>query len=116
MIEKPYTPQLGKLASEDDRRDAIHIALAPVVAYCVLCPGEHVGITYVDGGPEAFGVEPGNEHAIGIVDPFLTQIVKKGEKFWLFLYQDTVTSLRHVWTSPAFKTPPPGEKRNGNAE
>src|ERR1700731_2150845 len=38
------TPALGKLVEGDQRRDAIHVAVAPVVAARRLCPGQHVGL------------------------------------------------------------------------
>lgn len=97
-------PQLGKVIEGPAGRDAIHVAVAPVVAGVFLEPGQHVGL-FADGT-----AKPTKPH-IGIVDPFLTQPVEKGERFWLFLYPNTVTSLRHVWTHPAFapKAPTPRE-------
>ena len=92
-------PQLGQLIENGDRRrDAIHIAVAPVTAAEQLAPGQHVGL-----------IEPGNLELvgpcgcnIGVVDPFLTQQVEPGQRFWLFLYPGTITGLRHVWSHPAF--------------
>ncbi len=99
-----YVPNLSELCGEDARRDAVHIAVAPVVAGEDLLPGERV---FIDSNGVAYlGVD-----SIGIVDPFLmNRRVKLGEKFWLFLYPNTVTSLRHVWTHPAFKTKVPEAK------
>lgn len=87
--------KLGQLVALDQKRDAIHIAIAPVVAAEILKPGEHVGI-YADGTASGL-IEP-----IGIVDPFLNRPVQKGEKFWLCLYQQTVTGMRHQWSHPSF--------------
>ncbi len=90
---------LGKIITAPQQRDAIHVAVAPVVAVQDLVPGQHVGLRKDNG--EAYFTSPGDKDAVGIVDPFLTSRVRKGEKFWLFLYPNTVTSLRHEWTHPA---------------
>jgi hypothetical protein len=93
------TPNLGHLITNSDRRrDAIHIAVAPVTAAERLTPGQHVGFVQA-GDTELVGPA---ENLIGIVDPFLREEVQPGQRFWLFLYPNTVTSLRHVWTHPAF--------------
>ena len=102
-MAEQYVPNLGHLADADARRDAVHIAVAPVVAGCCLSPGEHVGL---DADGRASRAVSGH---IGIVDPFLRCPVQKGERFWLFLYPGTVTSLRHVWTHPAFTVKVPKE-------
>lgn len=88
--------KLGQLLDSTAQRDAIHIAIAPVIAARTLLPGMHIGLT---DGLATDGVEP----LIGIVDPFLTQPVRKGERFYLCLYQQTVTGMRHHWQHPAFK-------------
>lgn len=93
------SPQLGRLIDDGDRRrDAVHIAVAPVTAAVRLAPGQHVGLVEA-GNVELVG--PCDEN-IGLVDPFLASGVEAGERFWLFLYPGTVTGLRHVWTHPAF--------------
>jgi len=87
--------KLGSIIEGKQHRDAIHIAVAPVVAGEALEPGAHVGL--VDGKAVVLLRSP-----IGIVDPFLKAAVKPGETFWLFLYPGTIKGLRHEWTHPAF--------------
>jgi hypothetical protein len=92
-------PRLGQLIEDGDRRrDAIHIAVAPVTAAERLAPGQHVGLVQ-EGNLELVGPCDRN---IGVVDPYLTEPVERGQRFWLFLYPGTITGLRHVWTHPAF--------------
>ena len=92
-------PQLGRLIEDGDRRrDAIHIAVAPVTATTRLTPGQPIGLVR-EGNSELVGPCDRN---IGIVDPFLPGDVEPGQRFWMFLYPGTITGLRHVWTHPAF--------------
>jgi hypothetical protein len=87
---------IGKIIGDDQRRDAIHIAVAPVIAAENLKPGQHVGLAGDSEHAAATGT------TIGIVDPFLTAPVKPGQRFFMFLYPNTIKSLRHEWTHPAF--------------
>lgn len=75
--------------------DAVHVAV--ISRECTvdeLMPGTHVN---------AKGVVEGGTKDVGIVDPFRSLPVKKGEKFWLCLYPGTITALKHYWTHPAFQ-------------
>lgn len=90
-------PELGKLITEPQHRDAIHIAVAPVTAGEDLMPGTRIGFI-----GNAFTVGKVTKDVVGIVDPFLTKKVKMGEQFYMFLMPNTITSLRHQWTHPAF--------------
>lgn len=85
---------LGEVITTEQQKDAIHIAVAPVVASQRLAPGQHIGFIGELVGP--------SKQPIGIVDPFLSGPVFKGDKFWMFLYPGTISSLRHDWTHPAF--------------
>ncbi len=92
---------LGKIITTKQNRDAIHVAVAPVAAGENLKRGQRI---YLSDG-KAFVEVRGNRDAdaIGIVDPFLPDItIKSGQWFWLFLFPNTITALRHEWTHPAF--------------
>lgn len=90
---------LGTIIGPNEKRDAIHLAVDPAVAVGTLQPGWDVG--FVDGG---VGV---CDDPVGIVDPFLTAPVQPGERFWLVVYPRQITSLRHVWSHPAFEEESP---------
>lgn len=84
---------LGTIIGENEKRDAIHLAVLPVVAMHKMHAGDHVGM--VDGGASSRAPS-----LIGIVDPFLKNAVQEGERFWLVIYPRKINSLRHVWTHP----------------
>lgn len=91
---------LGNIIGPGERRDAIHLAVDPVVAAELMVPGEDIGLL-PDGRA--------SRHAptmLGIVDPFLKAPVQPGERFWLVVYPRQIHSLRHVWTHPAFPDAP----------
>jgi hypothetical protein len=84
-----------------EKRDAIHLGVEPIVAGMILQRGAHIGI-----GPNGKAYDANympELKAVGIVDPFLRDKVKKGEAFWLIVYPRQITSLRHVWEHPDFK-------------
>lgn len=92
---------IGRIIEGEAFRDAIHVAVAPVVSDEKLWPGQRVGLA--EGSNDkvsALGA------AIGVVDPFLKDAVYPGTRFYLFLLPGSITSLRHEWTHPAFEATP----------
>lgn len=92
---------LGNIIHPTEKRDAIHLAVDPAYSDHYLNPGDHVRI--VSPG-KVVRVAIGKGH--GIVDPFLRHPVEPGEYFWLVVYPREITSLRHVWSHPAFTDEP----------
>lgn len=88
--------KLGELIKGPAQRDCVHIAIAPVEAGEFLAAG--VRVMLVNGKAWFARKEP----SIGIVDPFLNTSVEAGQRFWLLLYQQTITGMRHVWRHSAF--------------
>lgn len=93
---------IGKIITTPQQRDAIHSAIAPVIAGEDMNPGSHIGIH--EG--KAFQ-EREKLPAIGVADPFYKRMIQRGQEFWLFLYPGSITSLRHNWTHPAFEPESP---------
>lgn len=82
---------LGKLIEGEAERDAVHVAIVPVTAKEDVWPGCEVGI---DGAR--------NAPYVGIVDPFLKDGVKAGQRFYICLFPNSVTGMRHHWEHPLF--------------
>lgn len=83
---------LGTIIDDQQKRDAIHLAVLPVMAGARLKPGQEIALTDGLATPQAGGML--------IVDPFLRAPAMPGERFWAVLKPRLVTSLRHVWTHP----------------
>lgn len=109
--------KLGQIIEGDQQRDAIHVAVAPVVAAEPLSPGQHIGI-YGMVREESrdfrgeYLVSAIVTETVGIVDPFLRNPVLPEQRFWMFLYPNTVTGMRHHWSHPAFDIPPPDKEES----
>lgn len=89
---------IGEILKGGEKRDAIHVAIAPAEAAVALRPGEHVALL-----PDGRATNDSHDSQyIGIVDPYLKGTVKRGKRFWIFLYPKTVIGMRHMWTHPAF--------------
>lgn len=95
---------LGNIIQPTEKRDAIHLAVDPAYSDNYLNPGDHVRIVS-PGKVVRCGIGAGH----GIVDPFLRHPVEPGEYFWLVVYPREITSLRHVWSHPAFADEPQRE-------
>lgn len=96
------TPTLGALITEEVERDAIHIAVLPVVAGDYLSPGQWIGFREWDNR----AIADNSSDAIGVVDPFLKATVNRGQKFWMLVFPNTITSLRHEWVHPEIPPSP----------
>ena len=94
---------LGKPPDIDAERDAVHVAVVPAVAAKAIARGQHVGVEIGDDGVVTASsmLKP----HVGIVDPFIPEaVIDAGARFYLVLYPDTVTGMRHHWQHPAFAT------------
>jgi hypothetical protein len=88
---------IGELITTSQHRDAIHVAVTPMVAAQKLQRADHVCMK----GGKAYKASK-SDNAIGIVDPYLSVTVNKDDTFFVFMYPNTITSLRHEWTHPLF--------------
>lgn len=89
---------LGTILTSEQKRDAIHLAVIPVIAEEYMKPGDPIsqvaGKAFID------------INGLGIVDPFILRPVEKDEQFWMVIKPRLITSLRHVWSHPAFDDEP----------
>lgn len=106
---------LGTILRPDQRRDAIHLAVEPVIAAERIPVGADIivmfpGTTGTGNGKaycQVLGTRLGRGEGTGIADPFIKKdFIEVGERFWYVMYPRQVHSLRHVWTHPAFPNEP----------
>ena len=99
MSKEDTQQTIGKFHQEVYERDAVHVAVVSVRAKEPLKPSQHIG--YDAGGWQVTATPPEPYKLIGIVDPFLPRDVQKDERFWMVLYPNTITGLKHVWSHPS---------------
>jgi hypothetical protein len=92
----------------DVGRDAIHIAIMPVMCGDDhLRPGQGVKLSY-GTTDQVLGEYYHSDLCIGVIDPFLEPArhsLNKGDKVWLFLKPGSISGLRHQWTHPVLDAP-----------
>lgn len=88
---------IGRLGDGTEKRDAIHFACAMVQVAMRMLPGDSVQLI----NNKAVRCVP--QDRIGIIDPFLTDVVNENDWVWLILNPGSITDLRHHWTHPAFE-------------
>lgn len=90
------TIELGTVVTDYDKlglRDAIHLPVLIAIAGDDLEPGQHVGFIH-DEDSKLVGCAA---KTIGIVDPFLSKWVKKGEYINIVIYPWLVKKFYHSW-------------------
>src|ERR1700726_744205 len=99
---------IGTILNENAQRDAIHIAVVPLIAGEDLHRGAPIGLAYRTKDTAKYREKYYGWKPIGIDDPFIADYrVKKGQRFFCFLYPGTVTGMRHNFRHPAFDEPLP---------
>lgn len=92
---------VGKLVKHQHYgRDAIHIAVLPVVAETDLLPSQKIHAVWCEDSERYISAR--HQKATGIVDPFLPEKVEKGQRFWMFLNPGSIRGMRHDWSCPVF--------------
>lgn len=87
---------LGRKPEELGIKDAVHVAVVSLRAGQFLEPGQNITLN-----KEREAVA-GNSDSFGVVDPFLSKSVKRGESFYGLLRMHEVPNVRHVWDHPEF--------------
>jgi hypothetical protein len=88
--------KLGETPDMSAGRDAVHVAVMPCRAGEPLEPGARV---YIDMETQV-ALNAVTSPPVGIVDPYLAAPVERHGVFWLCLFPESTTSLRHEWTAP----------------
>jgi hypothetical protein len=104
MAKEVTQETIGQLLHGEHERDAIHIAVLPVIcADNWLTPGASIGLVF--GSTNEVTYRQHGTHQ-GVVDPYLFSPIRKGDKFWMFVNPNVITGLRHEWIHPAIDNQP----------
>jgi hypothetical protein len=103
---------IGRLLKDGEgERDCVHVAIMPAIAAEDMSRGAEVGLVYgtknqISHKHKVYGLK-----SIGIVDPYFglvnsenpgyTNLIRKGQRCWVFLFPGSITGLRHQWILPA---------------
>ena len=95
--------KLGKkIKKGKGQKDAIHIAVVPLIAGERLYKGHKIKLKF-NTDNVALDASYDEENAFGIVDPFLDEYsVEAGQEFYGLVFPGTVTGMRHEWQHPKF--------------
>lgn len=100
MSNEDTISKIGKKFTTVEQRDAVHFAVAPVTAAEDIYPGNF--LKFCMPGNVEMVTACKKWESIGIADPFIGNMIAKGESFFMLLNPGTITGLRHEWSHPAF--------------
>lgn len=83
------------------KRDAVHVAVAPVVPNEDMQPGTKV-VFLKSGDTVNVRKAEKDELPVGVIDPFKLNRAMKGWHCWMLLMPRSIVGLRHEWQHPAF--------------
>lgn len=105
MSKEQVLNLVGHLIPSEEKveRDAIHVAVLPVIASMNLKRACWLEFTYEDNIQHVTNARSW-ALAVGVADPFHQRInIEVGTRFLMFMKPNTITGLRHDWTHPALE-------------
>lgn len=90
---------IGNVITTHQEKDAIHIAIVPVVIGENMFPGTPI-VLAEDFKETGRVIRAVDKLPIGVIDPFYYDEFREAQRAWLFLNPGSIISLRHEWTHP----------------
>lgn len=105
-------PRLGHIPVDGSGRDAVHIAVVPMIVRERIALGQHIDVM-----PRVVLYAAGiSADCIGIVDPFVAALAFDGDRICMFLWPYTITGLAYHSTHPTLadtaQSADPGRQRS----